>query len=108
MWHRLPVLEEIEYLLLMLAMLLNGISGDASAGVKATFESENGTEADWARDDKLGRGEVSTVSDDSSGKSASTDSGCMVALELVQNDLLVAVEVQLVVRLPELLILSYH
>jgi hypothetical protein len=46
MWHRLPVLEEIEYLLLMLAMLLNGISGDASAGVKATFESENGIEAD--------------------------------------------------------------
>ena len=86
----------------MLAMLLNGISGDASDGGKTTFVSENGIEADWVRDDKLGRGEASNASDDSPGKSASTDSGCMAAFEMVQSDLFsFAVEVQLAVRLPE-------
>lgn len=101
MWHRLPVLVVIEYLLLTLATLLKGISGDASAGAETTFVSENGIEAVWVRDEKLGRGESSTVSDDSSGKSASTDSGCMVAFELLQSGLFVAVEVKLLLRLPE-------
>lgn len=100
MWHRLPALVVIEYLLLMLATFLNEATGDATAGVKTTFMSENGIEALWARDDEPDRGESSTVSDDSSGKSASTDSGCIMAFELVQNDLFVALEVKLTAGLP--------